>query len=176
MKIGEFNNCDFSNANAKAEALHQVPEKADPLSWSNLKIYNIEIQEVSSSDNIPPTWFSILDYKVAKTVLELLIEYHSNGHPEIQALKDLQTGKLFLTGGKIDTPLLTETSRGTHLTLAKSNRAHVSMDLFSLGKIEELNIYKKLPPTFIRMETVPYASIKILEASDDLLFTLKWQP
>jgi hypothetical protein len=172
MKIGDSGNSQYP-ISTEGQGVPSVDEANTHIAfWPHCSVYKLDIQE-AASEAIPASWFSVLDYRIFRTVLDLLIEYHSTGCPEIQVLKDIESGKLFLAGGKIDHPTLSETPQGSYLTLAKSNQAHLSIDLSTLGKMEELHIYKKMAPTYFKGETLPHAPIKVLDASDELLLAFK---
>ena len=130
-------------------------------------IYNIEIQKVHSIEDLPSTQFSVIEHKINGAALEILIQYRSQGNPEVQAFWNEKNDNLYLVGGKIDSS--TETEHVGRFTLAKTNQAWISIDLFQLGKKGELNIFKMMPATFMRGENPQHRPVKLSNAHDAVL-------
>ena len=136
--------------------------------------YELDVTLMEKKSEIPATSFRLLDHKVNGAVLELLVEYSSQGFPDIQALLDEKTGRLFLVGGKSDAPVEQKTTRGTQLVFAKSNQARISIDLATLaktlGKKGWLEIFKRNPAIFAKEP--PQDPIKVCDASDEVLMKI----
>src|ERR1700722_20086560 len=137
--------------------------------YSSLCVYKIEIQKNHSVDKIPSTNFRIVDYKINSVILNILIEYQSQGNPEVQAVWDEKSNKFYLVGGKINRPVVIRTKHAISCTLAETNQAWISIDLSPLRKKGEMNIYGMMPATFIRDESPLHHSVKLSDASDTVL-------
>ncbi len=141
-------------------------------SVADLKNYPISIQTCFSYDEMPSTAFKVLDFKVQKAHLDLLIEYRSQGDPQVQALWDQLSDKFYLVGGAIDQPVQREIEGGTMFILAKVNQAWVSVDLSSLNKTGDLTIFKRNPAVYLFDESPAHHSIKIKDAASAPLLNI----
>ena len=132
------------------------------------KTYEVKIEELPVNQEIPITLFRVLETKINGAALEVFIEYYSQGNLEVRAL--LGANKLYLVGGKIDEPKESgNPDFGIQYTLAKVNRAWLSIDLAPFKKIENLQILKRKPETFARGEGIGDSDLKITDAEDVVL-------
>lgn len=106
-------------------------------------LFSIEIKPLTDSTRISRPHFHILDYNVKnKEIVEFLIECQTSKDPEIQALWDKETDKVYLVGGKNDVPTSTGDSSWT---IAPYHSFWIRLDLTTIDKKGMIHFCARFP-------------------------------
>jgi len=121
---------------------YYVPEASTELELlSKLPCYNLSIEPSNERPN--PTFFEVLGYMVNGCALTILIAHQNEGDPGIRAIE--RKGAIYLCGGKIDKPTVTQKENSIITTCAPRRLSVINLTLPD----EKALVWERLPAFYV---------------------------